>query len=175
MLLLPGDGSEPRSAAPLFTVTVCLIIVGTVLFNMLSVPFIAVRHLLFAHLALLFLICWRADGAGLRLLPNACAGVHVLIGLALAFADFEFAKSQRDYAAGVAKRVGLNADSLFYKPAPVANESSKVTIWHTAQWGLGHYLNKLVLVRSPDPAKGVGRHSSRATFMSILRFTISFG
>lgn len=87
-------------------------------FNITSVPFNAVRHLLFLFLAM----TWRSARViptDSRSLPVLCLVPSIVVAMALSIADYEFANRHRDFA-----RTTLRRDVQTHR-----------TVWYTGNWG----------------------------------------
>jgi hypothetical protein len=94
-----------------------------VLFNIVSVPFNAVRHLLVLFIALTWLSARLADRLQLRTLPAFVAVISTSLAFLLAAGDYEYANGYRTFAQTEIR----DAKHLFPK------------VWVTGTWGYKYY------------------------------------
>jgi 4-amino-4-deoxy-L-arabinose transferase-like glycosyltransferase len=101
-------------------------IVVLVLFNIVSVPFNAVRHLLILFMALTWLSARLADRLQLRTLPTVVVLLSTSLSYLLAAGDYEYANGYRQFAQteirGAKHQVGK--------------------IWITGTWGYKYYAER---------------------------------
>jgi 4-amino-4-deoxy-L-arabinose transferase-like glycosyltransferase len=101
-------------------------IAAILVFNVTSVPFNAVRHLLLAFVPMTWLAA-RAYPSERRVLPALCLVVSTTLGVGLALADYEFADAHR-----VLARTSLRQDVA-------ARTATNNRVWYTGNWGWVYY------------------------------------
>lgn len=104
-------------------------IAAMLVFNVTSVPFNAVRHLLLAFLPMTWLVA-RSYPTRHKVLPATCLVVSTTLGVLLALSDYEFANAHRELA-----RTSLRRDVE-------ARSGTDNHVWYTGNWGWVYYANQ---------------------------------
>jgi hypothetical protein len=117
------------------------LVAGT-LFPVLLAPFMAVRHVLPVIPALLLVIGRRIEGPGAARWLRAGVGLSVLLGVALAVADRQYADVFRTQAGALRERFGAQA-RLWY----LGDWGWR---WYAEAHGMEPYLNESSVLRTGD-------------------------
>jgi 4-amino-4-deoxy-L-arabinose transferase-like glycosyltransferase len=96
------------------------------LFNVISVPFNAVRHMLIFFVAYTWLSARIADNYKWKLLPNTLAIASSLLAFALAASDFDYANGYRTFAQTTIR------DACARYPR----------VWYSGTWGFKYYAER---------------------------------
>lgn len=121
---------DPRKWASERTERFLEVWIGAMLmFNVTSVPFNAVRHLLLAFVPMTWLAARRYP-ADRRMAPGLCLIASTALGVSLALADYEFAALHRTLASTTLRR---DVESK----ASAGNH-----LWYTGNWGWVYYASR---------------------------------
>lgn len=109
------------------------------LYNFVVMTFASLRYIMPAIVAIIFVILIRKKESKLML---ACAVLTAFLGLAVAYGDYIFASSYRDFVSEVKNRAGNAAER----------------VWYIGDWGMNYYMGqngfRPLLPDSNEPKKG---------------------
>jgi succinate dehydrogenase/fumarate reductase cytochrome b subunit len=104
-----------------------VILLGLVVFNVVSVPFNAVRHLLLAFLAMAWLTARTAGSMRANGLAWVLMIASTLLGASLAVGDYDYAAGYRTFAKTVIRQ---------------ARQEVERRVWFTGTWGFKYYAER---------------------------------